>query len=117
MQLPKSVANLLHQLGGPSAVSQVVEAAMTRIMEATPQERFAMMQAALAHMREEPSEVTFEVPADASEEFDQYCQSKMLRAEVLLSGALLVELGRAELDPTDVPDRCQAHPAPRHGDL
>jgi hypothetical protein len=116
MKLPKSITELLGQLGGPSAVSQVVEVAIERIMEGTSQDRFAMMQAALSYMEEEPSDVTFEVPEDLAKEFDRYCASKMLRGEVLLSGALLAELGKAQLGPAEVPDQCQARPTPRHPD-
>jgi hypothetical protein len=109
-KLPSQIVVKLNKLGaGPTGVAQVVEAAITRIIDANGAERFAIMSAALPMMQEARSDLKFsELQTELIGRFLNYCNQKGLRPDVLLTGALLLELGIVAIpnDP-DAPDHCR----------
>ena len=95
-QLPESVVAKLQALGGRDAVSSVMNRALRFILAGSPSDRMEMMQQALPVMDEPMADYpACDLDPSVAVSFDQYCSSKMLRAEVILTGALLQQLGEA----------------------
>jgi hypothetical protein len=75
-------------------VSEVIASVLTKIADGTPQDRMGMMQAALPFMAE-GNVFAYPVIVDSSQlkKFTDFCKSKSLAPDVLISGAALIELG------------------------
>jgi hypothetical protein len=107
--VPKTVVLKLNEIGaGPSGMAQILEAAITQMLDSSPAERFAMMSAALPMMQESGADLKFAgVRGELIKQFVDYCGQKRLRPDVLLTGALLIELGVAAIpDDPDLPTHC-----------
>lgn len=123
MNLPDELQERLKEEGGPTAAASLVESALTRVIDGTPSDRFAMMQAALPLLEGPSSEFELpEVDQDLLERFREFCQSKSLRGEVLLTGALMSELemvgaSEAEQDSETFAEHCLHPKAEERGEL
>ena len=94
LTLPETIVERLVALGSADARSAAVSGAISSVLQGTPDYRRALMQSALPLM-DEPL-VDFAVPSVGQEvlgAFEEYCQDKKLRSDVLLTGALMAQLG------------------------
>lgn len=85
-----------------------VSNALRRILDGTSSERIAMMQLGMDALDSATERGAIKsIPCALSEEllerFFEYCEEMNLRAELLVVGAMMLELGMDEL-PTDLPD-------------
>jgi len=85
--------------------------AMNRVFDATPAERVAMMKFALPSMEDQTTRLPeAEVHSALIRRFAELIQAKSLNGDVLLTGALMVELGIAKM-PEDPPLPSSCKPA------
>jgi hypothetical protein len=108
-KIPSRIALKLDEIGaGPTGTAQILEAAIARVLDASGAEKFAMMKTALPLMEEASSDLTFSaVQSELVQRFRDYCAQKGLRPNVLLVGALLIELDMASLpEQPDLPEHC-----------
>ena len=101
--LPRAVIERALQETDDPGLTSIVERAFARILEGTPGDRMALMQAALP-LTTDNAEVYSYPCVVRSEQFrrvDQLCQEKNLSLVVLVAGAIMVELGMAA--PPDTP--------------
>jgi hypothetical protein len=106
--IPQSIAAKLKEVGaGPTGFGGLLEAAITRVLDAAPAERFGMMSAALSFMNEPTSNIEFNrVQPELVKQFHEYCHAKKLNAIVLLVGALLLELELVQMPQPELPEHC-----------
>jgi hypothetical protein len=95
--VPETLAAELRDLGGPTVLASTVSMAIASIVEGTSAERMSMMQLALPMMAERHSGVDVELDPVLLEQFNALCTSKRLRADVLLTGALVQQLRNIDL--------------------
>ncbi len=102
LNLPASVAARMSALGGDAAASQIGAAAFSRIIDGDPQDRKSMMFAAMPVMGEATTSVSVEIDDALASQLNDYCESKGLRPEVLVTGAIMAELDGGTDDAPDV---------------
>jgi hypothetical protein len=113
MNIPNEIQERLKAEGGITAISSLVESAASRIIDGSPGDRFALMQAALPLMEQPSSEFEFpSIDQDLMQRLNEYCESKHLRPDVLLTGALMSELdmtdaGEDSVESDDFKKHCQ----------
>jgi hypothetical protein len=90
LQLPAPIVDELAREGNREVRSQVLAQALRAILQGSPAERMAMMQDALPLMASAMEHLP-SCPVDKPlvDQFDEYCSRKMVKAEVLLTGALM----------------------------
>jgi len=96
LTLPETIVERLTSLGSADARSAAVSGAIASVLQGTPDYRRALMQSALPLM--EGPLVDFAVPSVGQEvlgAFEEYCRDKAIKSDVLLSGALMAQLGIA----------------------
>ncbi|MCI0458446.1 MAG: hypothetical protein L0Z62_15890 [Gemmataceae bacterium] len=93
IEIPAEIIRALDSLGQTYALSEVVTRALKSILEGTSQDRMTLMQFAQELMGG-PMVALPAVPVDDNlvADFHSLCTSKMLRPEVLLTGALMAEV-------------------------
>lgn len=98
-------ANLTHD----SLMGHSVERAMRRILDATPAERFAMMELAIPLLQEQSTELPLtSIDVALHNRLIEFVTEKALNIDVLMTGALLLESNTAKLPETlPVPHSCQ----------
>lgn len=97
MNVPNEIQERLKAEGGPTVISSLVESAMSRILDGSPGDRFAMMQAAVPLMDQPSSKFEFpSIDQDLIQRVKEYCENKRLGIEVLVTGALMLELDMIE---------------------
>lgn len=96
--LPRAVIERALQESDDRGFTSLIERAFSRILDGTPGDRMALMQAALP-LTTDTAEVYGYPCIVRSEQFrrlDEFCHAKMLNPIVLVAGAMMVELGMAE---------------------
>ena len=111
MQLPKSVIDELFARHSIDEWPAVVSEAIRRVLSGSASDRMRMMQRGLPSMQGPLMTASnLYVDEGLEQEFNRFCESKMLRSEVLLAGSVLDVLGAGGTgDAGGVPD-CPAVP-------
>lgn len=92
--LPQPIVERLAALGSVEAQGATITAAMSAALRGSVDDRRALMQSALPLMKGPRMDfVAASVDVDVRTAFQSYCASKGLRADVLLAGALIQQLG------------------------
>jgi NDP-sugar pyrophosphorylase family protein len=99
MRIPNQIQQRLNEEGGTAAIAYFLEASMSRVLDSSSGERMAMMQAALPLMSEPVSEFgILNIDSDLVKRFNEFCEVRSLREDILLTGALMFELEMAEFN-------------------
>ena len=102
MRIPNQIHQRLNEEGGTAAVAYLLEASISRVLDSSSSERMAMMQAALPLMDEQASKIEIpNIDSDLVRRFNEFCESRSLREDILLTGALMIELEMAEFSNSD----------------
>lgn len=92
--LPQPIVEQLAALGGVEQQGAAITDAMSAALRGSVDDRRALMQSALPLMKGPRMDlVAASVDPDVRTAFQSYCASKGLRADVLLAGALVKQLG------------------------
>jgi hypothetical protein len=99
MRIPNQIQQRLNEEGGSAAIAYLLEASMSRVLDSSSGERMAMMQAALPLMSESVNEFWIpNIDSDLVKRFNEFCEDRSLREDILLTGALMFELEMAEFN-------------------
>jgi len=92
--LPREIIERAQAEGNDDAFSQVMERALNRVLDGTPEERKSMMFAALPFMENQGEIFNYALIVESGlfRRFDELCQQKSLNGVVLMIGAMLAEL-------------------------
>ena len=98
MNVSSQVARQLQEIREPSAIKRMAEAAIIRVLDGTKMERFAMMELAVPAMSQGTTAIDLpELDKTLYRRFEEYFIEKNLNPDVLLTGAIMLELGDAQL--------------------